>query len=111
MIAKDPEYRNRKLLDLAHKLTDCQLQLPGICAMYSEHGCEPAHANNWHPVYGKGGARKAHDIYHCAACHNCHAALDQGKDLSNKDRQFYWDIGFKRTMLEYLRRGWLKVAA
>lgn len=111
MIAKDPEYRNRKLLDLAHKIQECQLQIPGICIGWSDHGCEPAHANAWHPVYGKGMSRKAHDIYTCASCHPCHVALDRSGKLSGEEKHELWRIGHSRTLLELFRRGYLKVAA
>jgi len=111
MIAKDIEYRNRKLLDLAHKINECQVQIPGVCIGWSDHGCEPAHANNWHPVYGKGGSRKAHDCFFSAACRPCHSAIDQGSKLDNEERHHYWQIGHERTLLELFRRGYLKVAA
>jgi len=109
MIVKDIEYRNRKLLDVAHKINECQLQIPGVCQGWSEEGCEPAHANNWHPVYGKGGARKAHDNFFAAGCHACHFELDQGRNLSNEERHEYWRIGHARTLLEMFRRGFVKV--
>ncbi len=65
-------YRDRKLLDLAHQVTECQLQLPGVCQGHSAHGCEPAHSNQQR--HGKGMGHKAEDIFHVAACHACHAS-------------------------------------
>jgi len=101
-------YRNRKLLDLAHRVHECQVQIDGVCIGYSPHGCEPAHAN-W-SEYGKSMGRKADDVYHAAACHACHAELDQGKQLSREERLDYWRRGFERTMLYYFRQGWLRIA-
>ena len=111
MIAKDREYRNSALLDLAHQIQECQLQLPEVCEGFSEHGCEPAHANNWRSVFGKGGARKAHDCFFAAACHPCHAELDQGRRFDADEKFEYWSRGHDRTLLELFRRGLLKVAA
>lgn len=108
MIPKDIEYRNRKLLDLAHDVNECQLQIPGVCEGYSAHGCEPAHANNWLPVFGKGAARKAHDCFAVPSCHRCHGELDQGKRLTAEEKQFYWTVGFFRTVLLYFRNGWIR---
>ena len=100
-------YRNRKYLDLAHRVTECQLQIPGICDTYTPDGCEPAHSNQ--QIHGKGKGLKAHDIYHAASCHSCHAFLDQGADMSREDRRYYWQRGFERTLLHYFSMGWLKV--
>lgn len=111
MIAKDIEYRNRRLLDLAHGINECTLQIPGVCIGWSDHGCEPAHANNWRPEYGKGGARKAHDCFFAAACHACHVEIDQGKRLDNEERHEYWRRGQSRTLLALFRAGKLTVKA
>jgi hypothetical protein len=102
-------YRNRRLLDLAHRVQECQLRIPGVCVGHSVDGCEPAHSNQ--SRHGKGGAMKAHDIFHAAACHWCHAELDQGKKLSREERRNYWQDGFERTWLLYLKQGWLKVTS
>lgn len=101
-------YRNRKLLDLAHELHDCTAQIEGVCIGYSEHGLEPAHSNQ--SVHGKGGHLKAHDCFHAAMCHNCHAELDQGKHLSREERREIWQRAYDATILEYFKRGWLSVS-
>jgi hypothetical protein len=100
-------FRSRALLDCAHKIQECQLQTPA-CIGHSEHGCEPAHAN-W-SRYGKGGALKAHDCFYVAACHPCHAYLDQGMDLTREERLDYWQRGFERTVLALWERGLVRVA-
>lgn len=101
-------YENRALLDLAHRVQECQLQLPGVCEHFSPNGCEPAHANG--QEYGKGMGLKAHDVYHAAACHSCHAELDQGNKFTREGKLGYWRRGWERTILLYFRMGWLKVA-
>jgi len=100
-------YENRALLNLAHRINECQLRLPGVCEGYSADGCEPAHANS--ARYGKGGALKAHDCYAAAACHSCHAELDQGNRFSREEKLDYWQLGWERTVLVYFKNGWLKV--
>jgi len=96
-------YRNRKLLDLAHEVTECQ-----ACGKYTP-GCEPAHAN-WQ-IYGKGGALKAHDCFHAAMCHDCHAELDQGNTMSREEKHDRWHRAHIQTMLLYFKNGWIKVGA
>jgi hypothetical protein len=94
-------YRNRKLLDLAHRVTECQ-----SCGRYTE-GCEPAHANA--PGYGKGMGIKAHDWAHAALCHDCHAQIDQGGCLVREERREKWERAFLKTLALYWANGWLGV--
>lgn len=102
-------HRDRKLLDLAHKLNECQIQIPGVCQGYSPEGCEPAHSNQMEDGHGRG--IKSHDCLHAAACHACHVEIDQGNKLNREDKVFYWTRGLKRTLLEYFKRGLLVVKA
>lgn len=101
-------YRSRAYLDLAHGINECQLRLPGVCIGYSVDGCEPAHANL--QEFGKGIGHKSADL-HVAACHPCHAELDQGRLFSKEEKRDYWLAGQARTVLLYLERGLLKVSA
>ena len=99
-------YRNRRLLDLAHSIKACQLQIPEVCIGHQEHGCEPAHGpKSW--LDGGAGLKSA-DVF-AAACHPCHVELDQGKLLSRAERQWYWGRGCARTWAELMRLGWLEV--
>ena len=106
MIPKHKPYRNRRLLDLCHEIQECQVGIPGVCIGTSAHGCEPAHGPK--SLLDGGGAMKSSDLP-AAACHPCHVELDQGKRLSREERHVYWLIAQARTMLEFLRRGWIKV--
>lgn len=101
-------FRSRKLLDLAHRVHECQIQIPGVCEGYSAHGCEPAHSNQ--QIHGKGMGHKADDCYHAAACHSCHAQLDQGTILSKEERRQYMNAGIVKTLGLYIRNGWLVLA-
>ncbi len=99
-------WRSRSFLDLAHQVTMCQLQLPGVCEHVSIDGCEPAHSNQ--SKHGKGMSIKAHDVFHVASCHSCHAELDQGRKFGKYEKQAYWDAGWERTMAYYIVSGLLK---
>ena len=101
-----PPYRDRALLDLAHRVEECQLRLPGVCRGHSP-GCEPAHSNQ--SQHGKGGAQKAGDNFHAAACHWCHAELDQGNKFTREEKVEFWRAGHDRTMTLYFRNGWIGV--
>lgn len=108
MIAKTPRYENRALLDLAHRVNDCQIEVPEVCIGYSPDGCEPCHSNS--SIHGKGAARKADDFWHAAGCHACHVEIDQGSRLTQEERQNYMDAGIRRTFRLYFVNGWLRVA-
>ena len=95
-------YRDRKLLDLAHRVTECQ-----GCGKYCPDGCEPAHSNSM--ILGKGASIKAHDNFHAALCHECHVGIDSGRK-SGEDAAYDWARAHFRTMLLYFRNGWIKVA-
>jgi hypothetical protein len=100
-------FRNRRFLDLAHGIHDCQLRIPGVCVGYSVDGCEPAHGN-WAWV-GKGMGMKAEDVF-VASCHACHVELDQGSKLSGTERELYWCRGAVRTWLLLMREGRIRLA-
>ncbi len=103
-------YRNRKLLDLAHNIARCT-NCDAFCS-----GCEPAHENGVEA--GKGFGIKAHDNRHAALCHACHAWYDQGRgsdptgcyDGTKPDKADMWNRAHKRTFDLYWGQGWLKLA-
>ena len=102
-------HRDRAFLDLAHRVHECQLRLPGVCRGYSTEGCEPAHSNQLR--HGKGRGIKADDFRHAASCHACHAELDQGRRFSREEKRELWQEGWERTMELYFRAGWVRVTA
>lgn len=91
--------RDRKLLDLAYQYP-CMLQLPGICE--GGNG-EPAHSNQ--PKHGKGGAMKAHDLFHVPACRPCHIAFDQGIGMSRDERRDLFDFAHARYIAQLWQDG------
>jgi len=105
-IEKNKAFRNRKILDLCHRMNECTLQIPG-CIGYSMDGLEPCHSN-WQEE-GIGIGIKADDIV-AAGCHNCHMELDDRANLSREEKVWYWRRGAIRTVRHWLRQGWLKLA-
>ena len=103
--------RSRALLNLAHRVTECQ-----NCGKYSP-GCEPAHENGI--AAGKGFGIKSQDHRHAALCHLCHTWYDQGgKDspcgtweCTKQDKTLMRERAHKRTFDYYWSQGWLKVTA
>lgn len=94
-------YRNRKLLDLAHKLNDCPL-----CGKYREEGLIPMHSN--HQRHGKGMGHKAADHFHGAGCDECHKKIDSGA-ISREEKADLWQRAFELTLTRYWENGWLAV--
>lgn len=45
-----------------------------------------------------------------AACHACHAELDQGRRFTKDEKRGFWQEGWERTMAMYFNNQWLKVA-
>ena len=90
-------YRNRALLNLAHKLNTCPL-----CGKYSMDGLEPAHSDS--SRHGKGMGHKASDVFHAAICHDCHTLLP---NLDRNTRELTWSRAFEATMLAYFENGWI----
>lgn len=105
-------YRNRQLLDLAHRICECQ-----NCGAYSPEGCEPAHSNQQR--HGKGKSIKAHDCYFAALCHACHFWLDQSSKMSpcgrwgghQADKRDAFHYAADKTLLLLWQNGWIKVGA
>lgn len=104
-ILKTKPYRNRKLLDLAHRLNLCQFQIPGVCIGYSLPGCEPAHSNE--SAHGKGVGIKAADDKHIASCMPCHRHYDANM-IPKEIRRKVVDQAIARTFAEYKKNDWLK---
>lgn len=98
--------RNRRLLDLAHGLHECTLQVPGVCLGYAPDGLEPCHGPK--SLLNGGMGCKSDDVF-AAACAPCHREVDQGKALAREDRQFYLLRGIARTWAALMKAGALEV--
>jgi len=55
---------------------------------FTEGQTQAAHSNQL--IHGKGRGIKASDEYTAALCFNCHAELDQGKNLTKEERAVMW---------------------
>lgn len=95
-------YRNRKLLDLAHKLNDCPL-----CSKYQDWGLNPMHSNQQR--HGRGLGLKAADHFHAAGCNECHDLIDKSSTLSREEKEALWQRAFEITLTRYWENGWLVV--
>ena len=78
---------------------DCQR-----CGMSGQ--TQAAHAN-W-SKYGKGLGMKAHDCFVAALCQTCHFSIDQGAQMSGKERQEAWEDAFRSTLIALHQSGRLK---
>jgi hypothetical protein len=103
-ILKTNNYRNRKLLNLAHRVTECQFQIEGVCEGISPNGCEPAHSN--HYVHGHSMGLKSCDSQHIASCKSCHFHYDAHKLPKEKELEFF-NAARERTFAYYRKFNWL----
>lgn len=104
-------YRNRRLLDLAHGIQKCQ-----NCGAWRGEGMDPAHSNLGE--HGKGKGLKAHDCFFAALCAACHRWLDaagRGRDPSERfdptreGKREMFARAMHATWLTCWRAGWLAV--
>jgi hypothetical protein len=95
-------FRSRKLLDHAYDYP-CMLNLPGCEGTAGE----PAHSNQH--IHGKGGAMKAHDVFHVPACRSCHRELDQGRTMNREEKAAAWNRAFGAYLPRLLEDGFLEV--
>lgn len=73
------------------------------CTHCNRHGpSDPAHSN-W-AIHGKGKSVKASDIFIAALCRLCHRRLDQGRHLTEEERQRMWWHAHVWTVKEMLGR-------
>ena len=100
-LLKQGVYRNRRLLNLAHRVQECQFKTP-YCTGFQLHGCNPCHSN--HQEHGKGVGIKSGDQWHCVGCNACHEAYDNGK-LENAKELFL--EARARTFALYAKNNWL----
>lgn len=102
-ILKINNYRNRRLLNLAHRVTECQFQSP-VCKGVSLHGCEPIHSD--FSEDGKSMGAKAADHKHAAGCHDCHVWFGE-KRLPREELKALFDAARERTFAYYRKFNWL----
>lgn len=100
-------FRNRRLLDLAHHITECTIELPVVCRGYMPGGCVPSHSDR--QIHGKGIAEKANDCFFAASCDRCNTALCDSKDFDRETKHTHWQRGFEKTLLMLWTNGWLRV--
>lgn len=90
---REPAYRNRALLDLAHE-APCMLQLPVVgCGI---HPSVPCHSDALE--HGRGAGSKSHDCLAVPGCPACHAAFTRER-LGRDDYLFAWGRAMSRWLV------------
>lgn len=86
-------FRSEKFLRLMRELpcANCGAEDGTVCA---------AHRNE-----GKGMAMKNSDALVAPLCFTCHAALDQGKDLTRQERRSMWNEAFISAVVRLIESG------
>lgn len=79
--------RNKKHLQAVAALP-CQ-----IC--FKEGETQASHSNS--AKHGKGRSIKASDEFTAALCPSCHYEIDQGRTLTQTQRESMWDLAYTRT--------------
>jgi hypothetical protein len=102
-ILKTDNYRNRRLLNLAHRVQECQFKSP-VCRGFSAHGCEPIHSD--FSEHGKGMGIKAADDQHVAGCHDCHVWFGE-KRVQREALLNLFNEARERTFAYYRKFNWL----
>lgn len=75
-------YRNRRLLDLAHEMPCCA-DFPHECLHRRGGGSVPAHSNEYR--FGRGASYKSHDWAFAAMCAEAHDYIDGRKGGWDKE--------------------------
>lgn len=98
-LKKQPNYRNRKLLDLARDMN---------CVNCGSFGTTvPAHSNL--SEHGKGMGLKAHDSMVAWLCMGCHSEYDQGKEFTKEEKRDFILTMICRTYQKMFALGMLSV--
>lgn len=94
-------YRNRKLLDLAHDMP-CQATFNHNCGGYL--GCDPAHSDS--SIFGRGFSFKSHDFAFAAMCNASHKMLST---FDREQKEAEWMRAFVATQKHLWENGLIKV--
>ena len=95
-------YRNRKLLDCAHRMP-CLVDFPHSCTAHL--GVEPMHSDQ--QIFGRGHGHKSPDWAFAAGCHQAH--LDMGT-FDRETKQAEWLRAFIKTEDYLWSNGMVKLA-
>ncbi|MLR76336.1 hypothetical protein DQR81_12290 [Salmonella enterica subsp. salamae] len=85
-------FRSNKWLQAVREI-DC-------CVLCGRYGVQAAHRNE-----GKGIGLKVDDSLTAALCPSCHERIDNGKDLSRKERRSEMDRAIVLTLQKLTREG------
>lgn len=91
---KTRRYRNRRILDHARHIEQCQ-----FCFRHAPLGIVAAHSNQ--SRHGKGASLKAHDCFVAYLCMTCHDAVDAAR-VDNDVATYIWTEGHVRSVPLFL---------
>ncbi len=98
------KFRSPELLKLAAEQS-CTLRIKPGCV---NGPCVCCHSNQG--KHGKGKSTKAHDCFVAFGCAPCHAELDQGKNLTQAQKNEIWDRAHIETLPILLAKAFQTVA-
>lgn len=97
-------YRNRKLLDIAHEMP-CQADFPHSCF----GSVVPSHSNQ--QIFGRGASYKSHDWAYAAICSEAHDYIDGRKGGWDKEtKHAEWLRAYIKTQNYLWQNGKVRVA-
>lgn len=96
-------FRSRKLLDAARDCTECM----GCGRYHNDGSIVAAHSNQLRD--GKGMGMKAADYRVAFLGPQCHAELDQGKNMNREEKVAFWERAHRKTMAWLFESGKVKV--
>lgn len=70
------------------------------CVICGKYGVQAAHRNE-----GKGVGLKVDDCLTAALCHECHATIDNGRDMTREERRAEMDRAIVLTLKELASSG------
>lgn len=101
---REPSYRNRALLDLAHEAPCClRLGVPG-CGVHASVPCHDDRLSS-----GRGEGYKSHDCLAVPGCPTCHAAFTR-KNLGREGYEAAWCVAIARWLVWMWTNGKVRVS-
>lgn len=76
------------------------------CVLCGRYGVQVSHCN-----VERGMGQKAPYYMTAALCPECHQWIDNGKDLTQMERRYWWYTAWARTTARLIAAGKLKLAA
>lgn len=76
-----------------------------FCVLCRKFGVQVSHCN-----VERGMGQKSAPYMTAALCPECHHWIDNGKELTQQERRFWWYLASSRTMAQLIARGLVELA-